>query len=285
MILNMFHLVVPLTLFLGIWLLPTLTMAQSRFVTCSGTDCSACSLASLVNEVIVWLFGIVFMIFAVLMVVAGFGLVTSGGNTSALQAAKSKFTNAMIGLLIMMSAWLIVDTIMRGLVGGGDTGQPVGEISGWGPWSEVKCMVQTVTILPEDLKNEKAEPVVPVPGVPSAPVDPSGMTSLSAMGLNVASWHGTNGPGRTDKANVDAAAAAKKMQEEGLKKYGKQPFQVTAAYTEGVGHSANSQHYKGTAIDFQPINGITLAQVAQLARDAGFHYVLIEAKHVHADMR
>ena len=100
------------------------------------------------NEVIVWLFGIIFLLFAILMAAAGFGLVTSGGNPSALNAAKDKFTNAMIGLLIVMSAWLIVDTLMRSLVGGGETGAIAGEMEGWGPWSKVKCQVQAKSTTP-----------------------------------------------------------------------------------------------------------------------------------------
>ena len=116
--------------------------AKSRFITCSGADCSACNLVQMGNELIIWLFGMIFLLFAVLMTVAGFGLVTSQGNPSAMQAAKDKFTNAMIGLLIVMSAWLIVDTIMRGLLKGG------GELEGWGPWSEVQCQTQTPVTAP-----------------------------------------------------------------------------------------------------------------------------------------
>jgi hypothetical protein len=135
---------IPFLLVLFVWFTPDTAMAQG-FVTCEGKYCTACNLVELINKLIVWLFGIIFLIFAVLMVIAGFGLVTSAGNTSALEAAKSKFTNAIIGLLIVMGAWLLVDTIMRGLVGGGDTGAKVGEIVGWGPWSEVKCQTQSET--------------------------------------------------------------------------------------------------------------------------------------------
>lgn len=120
-----------------------LTQAQSAtstgFVTCSGADCTACNLVEMANRLIVWLFGIIFLIFAVLMLVAGFGLVTSAGNQSALEAAKSKFKNGIIGLLIVMSAWLLVNTIMRGLLNGG-----TGNVSGFGPWSQIQCQIQTV---------------------------------------------------------------------------------------------------------------------------------------------
>jgi hypothetical protein len=95
------------------------------------------------NKGIIALFGLVGLIFAIIMMRAGFGLVTSGGNQAALDAAKRAFQNAIIGLLIVMSAWLLVDTLMRSLLeGDGDLGAT---FSGWGPWSEVRCTSETKT--------------------------------------------------------------------------------------------------------------------------------------------
>lgn len=120
-----------------LFILPTdIVVAQGGFITCDGTDCSACNFVELLNLLIQWLLGIVFVVFAVIMTVAGFGLVTSGGNQSALDAAKSKFTNAVIGIIIILAAWIIVDTLLRGTLAGG------GVIAGWGPWAEVQCQVQ-----------------------------------------------------------------------------------------------------------------------------------------------
>ncbi len=129
-------------------ILPSDFVDAAGLVTCDGTDCSLCNLAQMVNVIILWLFGIIFLIFAVIMFSAGWGLVTSGGNQTALNDAKTKFQNALIGLLIVMAAWLLIDTIMKGLVGGGSVvdkdGNPVsgGTISGWGPWADVRCQIQ-----------------------------------------------------------------------------------------------------------------------------------------------
>lgn len=118
------------------------------FVTCDGATCNLCNLVQMIDLIIDWLFLVIFLIFAVIMFIAGWGLVTSGGNSSALNDAKTKFQNALIGLLIVMAAWLLIDTIMKGLVGGGSVvdkdGNPVnsGEIAGWGPWSQVQCQTQ-----------------------------------------------------------------------------------------------------------------------------------------------
>ena len=110
--------------------------SPSGFISCEGKSCSACDFVVLGNTAIKWLIGISFLFFGVLAVRAGIKLVTSQGNPGALQDAKSSFTNAFIGLVIILVAWLLVDTIMRQLV------KNSGTIEGYGPWSEVRCSVQ-----------------------------------------------------------------------------------------------------------------------------------------------
>jgi hypothetical protein len=90
-----------------------------------------------------WVIGIIFVIFAVLLVVAGFQLVTSAGNQSAQQSAKEKFINALIGIIIVLAAWLLVDTLMRAVLP-----EDTGVIEGWGFWAEVQCFDQTETVAP-----------------------------------------------------------------------------------------------------------------------------------------
>jgi len=127
---------------LGMVFSPFLAEAQNLAgaAQCTGTTCSACNLIYLANAIIKWLIGFLCVLFAVLMAIAGWGLVVSGGNQSALEAAKEKFTNAIIGFLIVLSAWLVVDTIMRGLVQPG--GVIDGDASGALFWSQVECQAQ-----------------------------------------------------------------------------------------------------------------------------------------------
>ncbi len=110
--------------------------ADTGFVPCSGRNCSACDFVVLGNTAVKWLIGISFLFFAVLAVRAGFKLVISQGNAGALTEAKSSFTNAFIGLIIILVAYILVDTIMRQLVKGS------GVIEGYGPWNEVVCSKQ-----------------------------------------------------------------------------------------------------------------------------------------------
>jgi len=129
---------IPFFLSLLVIFSPETTFAQVIMAgVCEGTTCSACHIAVLANTLIDWLIGVILVLFAVLVVVAGFGLVTAQGNPAAVTDAKSKFTNAFIGLLIVLSAWIVVDTLMRALVGGS------GEIQGFGPWSSIECGSQS----------------------------------------------------------------------------------------------------------------------------------------------
>lgn len=126
--------VIPSLLALGA-ILPQIASAQ--FAICEGTVCTACDLVYLVNQIITWLVGVLMMLFAVLAVKAGFGLVMSKGNPGELTKAKDSFVNAFVGLLIILSAWLMVDTLIRGLGVKSANGSPF-------PWSEVQCQLQVV---------------------------------------------------------------------------------------------------------------------------------------------
>lgn len=113
---------------------------------CTGVDCNACHLINLMNIILDWLFGIMFIIFGFIIIVAGFELVTSGGNPGNKESAKKKLYNSLIGIIIVMAAWLIIDDLMRTIVGD--------NISGWGPWNKIECVTN---LKPNDpAKNIKA---------------------------------------------------------------------------------------------------------------------------------
>ena len=58
---------------------------------------------------------------------AGWKYVTAGGG-GGWSAAREIFTNVLVGLVIILAAWLIVDTIMRA---------PVNENATIGPWNKM----------------------------------------------------------------------------------------------------------------------------------------------------
>jgi hypothetical protein len=117
----------------------------AQLAQCSGPDCGTCNVMYMANGIIIWLIGFLFLIFAILVMRAGIKLVVSAGNPSALTSAKESFTNAIIGFIIILAAWLIVDTLMRALVGTPDNPgqlQVEGSRTGFLFWSEVQCTSQ-----------------------------------------------------------------------------------------------------------------------------------------------
>ena len=340
--------------------------AATGILTCNGLDCNFCDAISMTNIIVEWVIGISLLLAVILLVVAGFRLITSGGDRSAYESSKKLLYNALIGFMLILAAWTIVDTFLKLIAT--DEAQD----AAFGVWNDVECgtMYNQQTGLPviiqlddgpglqdllderefncgspgvsrEDLElvgcqisqcqglpcpewcrvnhgldavfrtgNELGDTtnlrycVYPPPPLPVDPTEPpiipggsgpltgsvspvpeSQMVSLRGIGVVVANWEGINGPGRTDLVHPSVAAAVLWMQQEGLRLYGHQPFQVTAAFTHGVGHSAGSQHYTGLAVDFDAINGTTNAQLTALARAAGFTFVLDEGNHVHGDAR
>ncbi|MCA9361577.1 hypothetical protein KC845_03410, partial [Candidatus Kaiserbacteria bacterium] len=114
-------------LILTLFLLPTITLADSGLVTCTGPDCTICSLITLLNKVIDWIVAISSLLIILVLAYAGFGLVVSGGNQSAYEKAKGYFMNAIIGLIIILAAWTLIDTLMKVLV----------DDTKFGPWNEI----------------------------------------------------------------------------------------------------------------------------------------------------
>ena len=131
---------------LSFMLLPFMASAQGGLVPCDGTDCTACDLVQLGETVLNLTITVMLTIFSIIVAAGGYGLVTSGGNTQAKSDAKSKITNALIGLIIVLAAWILVDTLSRGLLASDD-----GTLDGSMPWNDIQCGVPPVL---EDGSNE-----------------------------------------------------------------------------------------------------------------------------------
>jgi hypothetical protein len=127
------------TIFISaISLIPGVTFAaeSTGLVTCGFTDasgnfnsCDFCDFVVMVSNIVSWLFGFLVIVAVLMIVYAGIKLVISAGNPSAMTSAKSMITNVLIGFVIVLSAWLIVDTLLKALVDGD---------SGFGVWNQIE---------------------------------------------------------------------------------------------------------------------------------------------------
>ena len=122
------------TLCLSFLLLPSLAGAAGLVPECSGDTCTTCHAVALVNNVMNFLITALSIVAVGMFVYVGFQMVVSGGDTQAWTSAKKMFTDVVIGFLIVLAAWLIVDTVLKSLTKGGEMGGGGLEV-----WSSVLC--------------------------------------------------------------------------------------------------------------------------------------------------
>jgi hypothetical protein len=117
---------------------PTFSSAQGLVpVQCAGPDaavaCGTCEFVDLINNVIQFIITFSTILATIVIIYAGFRLVTSAGDVSAKEVAKRIVVNVLIGYVLILAAFLIVNTILGVLVSDGDE---FGILS----WQEIECI-------------------------------------------------------------------------------------------------------------------------------------------------
>jgi len=96
-------------------------------------SCQACHVVELISNLVSWLIGLLSIVAAVMFVIAGSKILTAGDNPEAIKNAKGMFVNVLIGAALVLSAWLIVDTVLKNVL--------VRDLP-WGPWHAIQCFEQ-----------------------------------------------------------------------------------------------------------------------------------------------
>ncbi len=78
----------------------------------------------LIKTVINWLLGVAFAIAVLFLIIGGFQYITSAGNEEAAEKGKGTAVNALIGIVIIVLSYVIVNVVAN-LVGNAGTGAPV----------------------------------------------------------------------------------------------------------------------------------------------------------------
>lgn len=129
-----------------IFLVPVIVLAQ--LVPCDGVRggalevCQACHLVTLAQNIVNWLIAIAVFIAVLMFSYAGFLMVTAAGNTGQVDRARTIFKDVAIGFIILLAAWLIVDTVMKTLYNGSVLDESTK--ANFGVWNEIKCVPQPV---------------------------------------------------------------------------------------------------------------------------------------------
>ncbi len=128
-------------LFSILYLLFAIFVVQAAgLVPCGGKDasgnsepaCNWCFLMEMVSRVINYLIYIIFPLAAIMIVVGGGFIMTAAGSPVRVAKGKEIITAAVIGLLIALLSYLIIDTIIKIIAVGWDN-------LNIGPWNTLKC--------------------------------------------------------------------------------------------------------------------------------------------------
>ncbi len=117
-------------------LFPTFVEAQGLVPACGVPDtggyCELCHVVGLIDNVIDFIIiDLSWPVAAILFAYAGFLYLTSAGNPGQITKARSIFGDVAIGFIIILVAWLVVDTVMKTLVDQSTFGRP---------WNQIECV-------------------------------------------------------------------------------------------------------------------------------------------------
>jgi hypothetical protein len=107
-------------------------LVSTDAIGCSGYDCQFCNLVKGVNQVISFLVYASGIIAVCMFTWVGVKLILAQGNPGEMTKAKGMAWDVVVGFIITIAAFLIIDFLMKSFLND--------EInSKWGPWNEVEC--------------------------------------------------------------------------------------------------------------------------------------------------
>ena len=77
----------------------------------NGVNCSATSASGLIKLVINWGLGLAGLIAVLFLIVGGFWYITSAGNEETAEKGRATAINAIIGIIIIILSWVIVNVV------------------------------------------------------------------------------------------------------------------------------------------------------------------------------
>lgn len=100
----------------------------TKIVPCDGINCTVCDVATVAQNVLNTGIYVAVFLSAILFAWAGWLYLTNVANPGQMEKAKTIFIDVIIGLVIILVAWIVIDTLMRTLV------NPEAQ---FGPWNEI----------------------------------------------------------------------------------------------------------------------------------------------------
>lgn len=183
--------VVSLFIIFGIFVVVSPVLAAG-LVPCEGPDCQACHIVQLGQKTITWFISLAAGITALVFAIGGLKMVMAGGDTGSVSSARQMMTNAVVGFVILLASFLIIDTALKLFTG-----------NKLGPWNTIQCVAQ-----PERTTTQTTAPVTTTPGTAAAgkmtDADARALLAGSGVTVNKTEAQGTSLEGINQATVADA---------------------------------------------------------------------------------
>ena len=121
------YILVTLLMVMPLWL-PSVTHAQlGKNFQCDssmGLNCQDTSINGFIKTIINWLLAIAFGIAVLFLIIGGFWYITSAGNEETAEKGKNTAFNAIIGIVIIVLSYVIVNVVSKLLANPNSTSAP-----------------------------------------------------------------------------------------------------------------------------------------------------------------
>ncbi|OGG71485.1 hypothetical protein A3A35_00980 [Candidatus Kaiserbacteria bacterium RIFCSPLOWO2_01_FULL_51_21] len=192
----------------------------------NNTICHICDITKLAQNIINFAVYFVTAMAIILFMYAGFKYATAAANPSQIEEAHKMFWNVLIGMIFVLGAWLIVDTIMKALFNEGK----------FGPWNALQCVSA-----PDDSGFFGRGAPTPSIGVTPTPRPGVATGCPSCVPLD-SSLPVKPGIGSTIDPSMNEKLIAL------TNNYTERNWQITEAYPPTITH-VNACHSSGTCVD------------------------------------
>jgi soluble lytic murein transglycosylase-like protein len=130
----MFKWIVPFVLVFS-FVLSSQSALAAGLVPCGGPSeepCQTCHVVGLVTNIFNWLGSVLGILVVIFIIVSGVYLAMSGSNASAMGQTKHLIAKVLVGYIIFLGAWIVVDTGLKMLV----------DDATYGVWNAIQCTAQ-----------------------------------------------------------------------------------------------------------------------------------------------
>jgi hypothetical protein len=141
---------------------PVLVGAEepTGIVPCDGPDCGTCEFVELGNNILRFFITLAVAVAGLMFAWGGFTMVTSAGESGKVSEARGMMTSSVVGLVIVLSAWIFMDTLLKMVLRD--------DVSQLGMWNKIECSGQ----------------VGPTQSAVSSSVPGGGRSTMSASDIN-----------------------------------------------------------------------------------------------------